>query len=107
MSAPLTVQAFAYAALKAAGDDKAAAIVSLTTILSGQYTTASSGNGRVMTSVNAGNKSFSYTLPDSFGPKEITEITFQAIQLLSQHTTTELTSMMFQRRRSTARAGFY
>lgn len=101
--------AFAYAAFRAASDDRDAAITALDTVLAGQYTLNTTGAGIVMTSVSEANKSFSYTLPQGFGPKEITDTTFAAIQFLQQHTQEELDAGVcfgFRRRRNVAQLGF-
>jgi hypothetical protein len=101
-----TVQAFAYSALKANANDKDAAIASLDAVLAGQYTTNTTSNGRVMTSASGEGKAFSYQLPENFGPKEITDITFQAIQFLNQYTLDEINVLLFRRRRNVALASF-
>jgi hypothetical protein len=100
------VHAFAYAALKANSDDKDAAVAALELVLAGQYSTHTGANGRVMTTAASEGKSFSYTLPANFGPKEITEITFDAIRFLKQHTLTEIEALLFRRRRNVAFSSF-
>jgi hypothetical protein len=101
-----TVHAFAYAALLAAGNDKDAAVAALGVILQGQYTTNITGAGKLMTSASGEGKAFSYQFPVNFGPKEITDTTFEAIQFLKMYSSDEIDTILFRRRRNSAIATF-
>lgn len=77
------VKKFAYAAYRAANNSRTAAITLLDTVIAGNFTEATEGNGKVMTVSTATNKSFTFTLPTGFGPKEIGQLAFDAIRLLT------------------------
>jgi hypothetical protein len=77
------VKKFAYAAYRAALNSRTGAISLLDAAITGNFTSATRGNGRIMTVSTATNKSFTYTLPAGFGPKEIGQLAFDAVRLLS------------------------
>lgn len=77
------IKRFAYAAYRAASNSRADAITALDAVITGNYTSITSGGGRVMTAATATNKSFSYTLPAGYGPKEIGEMAYGAVRFLA------------------------
>ena len=75
-------KSFAYAAVKTAGTLPAAK-AALEAVNSGQYDTAKSSGGVVMTAATEAGKSFTFSFPAAFGPREIMETTFAALQIIA------------------------